>query len=206
MSNSVGVSFSSSANGRSGWSSGGIGVLSGVADLKYVNNNPAMGMKLGGGSSGIMPQPLPLHNNASSFARTRFLLRDSWNTSSASGSSNAVRNIGSFRSVNNAGDLLSRQNYACGGDSQTFSSRPGMHGLGMRFGSTSTTCVPSAVYSSTQLNSSVPSATCNVKYVYDSSDFIKFRRDQALNRTYNKVTFGGDSNNATQSVIRGIRI
>jgi hypothetical protein len=156
------------------------------------------------GVRGVMPKPIVVHNDSTEFAQTRFVLREAWNTSSANGSGRP-RMLGSFRAVTNAGDLLSRQNYACGGSSQTPFSRPGLSGLGMRFGATSRTCMPSAVYNPLQLNITVPSSTCNVKYVYDSSDFIKFRRNQAINRNYNDISFGGNNSNGAQVAYRAVR-
>lgn len=40
----------------------------------------------------------------------------------------------------------------------------------------------------------------NPKYVYDSSDFIKYKKLQALNKNYNDKSSGGDNNRASQSV------
>ncbi len=39
--------------------------------------------------------------------------------------------------------------------------------------------------------------TGNAKFVYDSSDYIRFRRLQANNRNYNDQSFGGDKHNAS---------
>ncbi len=39
--------------------------------------------------------------------------------------------------------------------------------------------------------------TGNAKFVYDSSDYIRFRRLQANNRNYNDRSFGGDKSNAS---------
>ena len=39
--------------------------------------------------------------------------------------------------------------------------------------------------------------TGNPKYVYDSSDYIRFKRLQANNRNYNDASFGGDQHNAS---------
>jgi hypothetical protein len=50
----------------------------------------------------------------------------------------------------------------------------------------------------------VPSSTCNTKFVYDGSDYTRFRKQMAVNRNYNDAGFGG-SNNAAQSAIRAIR-
>ena len=39
--------------------------------------------------------------------------------------------------------------------------------------------------------------TGNAKFVYDSSDYIRFKRLQANNRNYNDLSFGGDKSNAS---------
>ena len=39
--------------------------------------------------------------------------------------------------------------------------------------------------------------TGNPKYVYDSSDYIRFKKLQANNRNYNDLSFGGDQHNAS---------
>lgn len=78
--------------------------------------------------------------------------------------------IGGFRIVNNAGDYLSRVNYASGGPNM-ISSRPGLPVVTRKDGG--------------QRNASdstgVPGATCNPRYVYDASDFVKYRRQKAIN-------------------------
>jgi hypothetical protein len=152
-----------------------------------------------------MPQPIINHDNSDEFAQIRFLLKDAWNTSSLSGSSNPKRIIGSFRAVNNAGDILSRQNYSCGGTCQSFQSRPNVKGLRSHFGSISTSCDADVFYSSNQVNPAVPASACNTKFVYDSSDFIRFRRNQAINRNYNDRSFGGDDYSTSQSAYRHVR-
>ena len=40
--------------------------------------------------------------------------------------------------------------------------------------------------------------TGNNKYVYDGSDYVRFKKLQAKNRNYNDPTFGGDEHNASQ--------
>jgi len=204
MSNSIGTGFSPTASGSSGFTTGSLGsLLKLVSGIGYPYDGP--GPKLGGGLPGLMPQSIILHNNDDSFARTRFLLKNGWNTTSYSGSSYPRRITGPFRAVNNAGDLLSRENYSCGGSCQTPQSRPGLKGLRGKFGATSASCQPSVVWSSLQLNSNVPSSTCNVKFVYDGSDYITFKRNQAMNRNYNDRSFGGNDYNTSQSAIRHIR-
>ena len=201
MSNSIGTGFSSTATGTSGFTSGSLGsLLKFVSGIGYPYDGP--GPKLGGGLPGLMPQPVIDQDNSDSFARTRFTLRDAWNTTSYSGSSNKKRITTPFRAVNNAGDLLSRQSFSCGGSCQTFQSRPGLNGLRQKFGSTSVNCSPSVVWSSIQLDSKIPSATCNVKYVFDGSDYTKFKRNQAVNRNYNDRSNGGNDYNTSQTAIR----
>jgi hypothetical protein len=204
MSNSIGGYSRLTATGTSGFTTGSLGsLLALVSGIGYPYNGP--GPKLGGGLPGLMPQPLIDHDNSNIFARTRFTLRDAWNTTSYSGSSNPKRIITPFRAVNNAGDLLSRENYSCGGSCQTYQSRPGLNGLRQRFGSTSVLCQPSVLWSSSQVDPQIPSSTCNVKYVYDGSDYIRFKKDQAVNRNYNDRSFGGNDYNTSQSTVRHIR-
>jgi hypothetical protein len=205
MSNGIG-SFSQTATGKSGWSTGGLGDLLGfIRGIGYNIENASGNPDLGGGFKGIMPQPVVDHDNSHDFSKTRFYLRDAWNTSSTSGSSYPKRIIGPFRAVNNAGDILSRQDYSCGGTCQTFQSRPGLKGLRQRFGSIAVSCTPSVLYSSNQLNDKVPPSACNGKFVYDSSDYINFRKKQAINRNYNDRSFGGNDYSAAQSAMRAIR-
>lgn len=47
--------------------------------------------------------------------------------------------------------------------------------------------------------------TGNPRYVYDSSDYVRYKRLQAQNRNYNDKSFGGDQSNATQVAIRASR-
>ena len=211
MSNSVGTGFSQSATGKSGWSTGGLGDLIGfipglginilIGGSKSANGRPS----LGGGVKGRMPQPIVDHDNSDSFARTRMTLREGWNTSSISGSSNPKRMVGPFRAVNNAGDLLSRQNYSCGGSCQTPQSRPGLNGLRNHFGSISTSCTADVIHSANQVDPRIPASACNTKFVYDSSDYIRFRKNQAYNKNYNDISFGGTEYSGAQSAIRAIR-
>ena len=115
----------------------------------------------------------------------RHILRNGWNTSNASGIINGnKRIITPFRAVNNAGDFLSRKQYSCGGPNPTNASKPGYKNL---IGSMWSNCD----------NTGVPATSCNVKYVYDSSDYTRFRKEQAGNRNYNDAKFGGDESNGS---------
>jgi hypothetical protein len=115
----------------------------------------------------------------------RRILRSGWNTQNASGTINSKKRvITPFRAVNNAGDFLSRKNYSCGGPNPTNASRPGYK---RNIGSMWSNCD----------NTGVPAASCNGKYVYDSSDYTRFRKEQAGNRNYNDLKFGGDQSHGS---------
>lgn len=164
----------------------------------------------GGAIRGYMPQNTQnVDKRYQEFEQIRFTLKNSWNTTYPSQLRAAKlpkRTITTpFRAVNNAGDLLSRENFSCGGSCQSFQSRPGLRGLRVRFGATSISCTPSAAYNSLQLNSSVPSATCNVKWVYDSSDYITYLKQKAINKNFNDLSYGGDDYKSSQSSLRAVR-
>jgi len=150
---------------------------------------------LGGGLPGGMPKALYNTNNSSAFVRTRFLLLNGWNKGAARRINSNKSATSPFRAINNAGDLLSRPNYSCGGPTQTFQSRPGMHGLKKGFGHIQSWCD----------GSGIPAAACNTKYVYDSSDYIRYNKQKAINKNYNDKSYGGDQNHGAQVAIRAIR-
>jgi len=45
----------------------------------------------------------------------------------------------------------------------------------------------------------------NPRYVYDSSDYIRYKKLIAENKTYNDSSFGGDEYNASATVRRNVR-
>lgn len=114
---------------------------------------------LGGPYNGHSSKQTVSSKRDSESAITRKVLRSSWNTPYATGTyEGEKRVITPFRAVNNLGDFLGRKNYSCGGPNQ------------MTF-----TCD----------SSNVPASSTNVKFVPDSSDYIRFRKQQAMNRNYN---------------------
>jgi hypothetical protein len=163
----------------------------------------------GGAINGYMPQQTQnVDKRYPEFEHIRFTLKNSWNTTYPSQlrRDNLKQPITTpFRAVNNAGDLLSRLNYSCGGSCQSFQSRPGLRGLKRHFGAVQDTCIPSATYSSLQLLNNIPAAACNVKFVYDSSDYVTYLKQRAVNKNYNDLSYGGDDYKTSQSAIRAIR-
>jgi hypothetical protein len=160
----------------------------------------------GGAIRGYMPQTSGnIDKRYPEFEHIRFTLKNAWNTSYRSQlrRDNLSRSITTpFRAVNNAGDLLSRENYSCGGTCQTFQSRPNVKGLKGHFGAVQNTCTPSASYNSLQLLRNIPAAACNVKFVYDSSDYVTYLKQKAMNSNYNDLTYGGNRYSTSQSAIR----
>lgn len=163
----------------------------------------------GGAIQGWMPQTTQLTDKRyPEYEHIRFTLKNAWNTNYRRQLrvNNLKQSITTpFRAVNNAGDLLSRENYSCGGTCQSFQSRPGLRGLRQHFGSVQASCLPSAAYNSLQLINNVPAAACNVKYVYDSSDYITYLKQRAVVKNYNDFSYGGDDYNSSQSAQRAIR-
>ena len=162
----------------------------------------------GGAIKGYMPQSVvDVDKDYPDFEQIRFTLKNAWNTKYPSQlkASNKKAIITPFRAVTNSGDLLSREYYSCGGPCQSFQSRPGMFGLKHRLGANQNSCVPGVVYSSYQLDPRIPAAACNVKYVYDSSDYTTYLKQKAVNKNYNDLSYGGNDSSTSQSAIRRIK-
>jgi hypothetical protein len=152
---------------------------------------------LGGPFNGYSPQQTHTNYKDSDQVMIRRVLRTSWNGQNATGTVNGHnRVVTPFRAINNLGDFLGRQNYTCGGSNQINVSRPGLQG---RFGSMISQCDTTGV----------PANYANNRYVSDSSDYVKFKKQSAINRNYNDLGSGGDVHNASfvarMAVHRGIR-
>ena len=142
---------------------------------------------LGGGIQGISVRQTANSVRNSEHVMARRVLRSSWNNSNVT----SDRKIGAFRAVNNLGDVLNRQNYSCGGPNQV-NSHPGIHGNG---GGIPQQCDGTGIVA----------ASCNPKFVPDSSDYIKFRKQRALSQNYNDSKFGGDQSNASYSAMMRVQ-
>jgi hypothetical protein len=150
--------------------------------------------KLGGGPyQGY--SPVQTINNVKNNGNVidRKILRNSWNTTYAIGKVNGFNRVTTpFRAVNNLGDFLSRQNYICGGPNQVNKTFPGRQGpIGGIINQCDTT--------------RIQSSTCNVRYVPDSSDYIRFKKLTAVNTNYNDRSFGGDENHASYVPLMAVR-
>jgi hypothetical protein len=127
----------------------------------------------------------------------RYQIVEAWNTIYRDQllTSKLHRVITPFRAVNNAGDILSRKYYSCGGPCQTKQYIPNVYGLRGRFGAIQNMCD----------DTTVPPASCNVKYVYDSSDYITYLKQKSIAKNYNDPTYGGDDYNGSQVAWKAIR-
>ena len=142
-----------------------------------------MSSVLGGPFNGYSGKQTVTNYKDSEQTMSRRVLRTAWNTRYASGTVNGQsRVITPFRAVNNLGDFLSRTNYVCGGPNQVNKSKPGL-----RIGSIISACDSTGVEGS----------SCNPKFVPDSSDYIRFKKQQAMNRNYNDSKNGGDESNGS---------
>ncbi len=148
---------------------------------------------LGGPFTGhSAPQTLGNYNSSEQ-SLTRKVLRDSWNTAYAKGTYlNKQSALGPFRVTNNLGDFLNRKNYSCGGPNQVNASKPGMKSI---IGSIPQKCDGTAI----------PPSTTNVKFVPDASDYIKFKKQTAMNRNYNDLSKGGDDHNGSYVPLMHVR-
>ena len=145
----------------------------------------ASGPELGGGPyNGWSPVQTIGNEKSSEQVMARRVLVKSWNTNYTGDSFNDNgRIVTPFRAVNNLGDFLQRKNYVCGGSNQVNADKPGWKS---HIGSIISNCD----------GTGVPASTCNVKYVPDSSDYIKFKKLQAQNRNYNDLKNGGYQNSS----------
>jgi len=152
--------------------------------------NQTVSSNLGGPFQGYSSKQTITNYKTSELVGMRKVLRTGWNTAYATGTVNdKARVITPFRAVNNSGDFLSRKNYSSGGPNPTNASRPG---YGRRIGS---------MWSNTDATG-VPASSCNVKFVADSSEYVKFRKQQANNRNYNDLSQGGYNNSAYTALMR----
>jgi hypothetical protein len=154
--------------------------------------------RLGKGMKGSAPQWQ--QNDLHTFRdveQQRFSIINAWNTVYQEQliASRLHRIITPFRAVTNSGDVLSRKYYSCGGPCQTPQAIPNVYGLSQRFGAIQKNCDKTFV----------PAAACNVKYVYDSSDYSTYLKQKSILKNYNDLTYGGNDYHSGQSAYKAIR-
>ena len=148
---------------------------------------------LGGGIQGIAPKQTITNYKGGDQVISRRIVVKSWNTPYATGTVNGRNRVTTpFRAVTNSGDFLGRVEYACGGPNPTNADKPGWKS---RIRNMLSNCD----------GSGVPASSCNVKFVADSSDYSRFKKNRAINQLYNDSTFGGDQSNASYAPLMGVR-
>ena len=119
--------------------------------------------------------------------RMRFTLRNAWNGKAAN-------------RIYNAGDLMTRVAFTSGGSNQVNTGRIKLAS------NASARVLGGSINISTLSNpNNLPSANTNVKWVYDGSDYIRFKKQQAQNRNYNDYSFGGDIKSNTLIALGKVR-
>jgi hypothetical protein len=161
--------------------------------VNYLTTPNLGGNNLGGGFKGISPKQTIGNYKSGENVMARKVLVKSWNTAYATGTVNGKGRITTpFRAVNNSGDFLGRIHYNCGGPNQTNASRPGWKS---RIRNMFDNCD----------RTGIPPSTTNVRFVADSSDYAKFKKQRAINANYNDIAFGGDQHNGSYVPLMGVR-
>ena len=125
--------------------------------------------------NGISPKQTVTNYKDGEQSVDRGVLRRGWNQLNAIGTIKGYKRvITPFRAVNNLGDFLARPNYVCGGPNQVNASKPGWKG---HIGSIISQCD----------GTGVAGASCNPRFVSDSSDYVRFRKLRAMNKNYNDI-------------------
>ncbi len=149
--------------------------------------------KLGGPFNGYSATQTKSGVKSNEDATIRKIVVRSWNTPYAKKTYNSNHvAVGPYRAVNNLGDYLSRQNYSCGGSNQISSSKPGLKR------------VIGAVPQHCDLTG-VPASSTNVRFVSDSSDYMRFKKQTAINNNYNDLSNGGDESNGSYVPLMRVR-
>jgi hypothetical protein len=144
---------------------------------------------LGGPFQGYSPQQTLTSYKDSDQVMVRKIVRGAWNNPNAVGNGRIVT---PFRAVNNLGDFLGRQNYVCGGSNQVNASKPGWKG---HIGSILSHCD----------NTGVAASVTNNRFVPDSSDYIRFKKQSALVKNYNDIKNGGNQSHASYVPLMAVR-
>jgi hypothetical protein len=156
-----------------------------MTTINSITNTLTNTSNLGGPFNGYSGrQTLGNYQNSES-AMSRRILRSAWNTQYATGQVNNYKRVTTpFRAVNNSGDFLGRVQYVCGGSNQVNATYPGWKN---RIGSILSRCD----------GTGVPASVCNTKFVADSSDYITFKKQMAMNKSYNDLKSGGDKSHGS---------
>jgi hypothetical protein len=116
-----------------------------------------------------------------------------------------ARNVGSltpFRRAMNAGDPFNRANMLPDREIQTNAPSNQIQG---RLRRAANQAANSTAGSGLAMTSGGSAYTGNPKFVYDGSDYVRYKKLLAKNNNYNDPTFGGDDNFASQTARARVR-
>ena len=163
--------------------------------------------------SGQCMQNLRFINQESSNARNRFRLRRAFGNRIIQLNSISIEHIlpthtskfpiTPFRATFNAGDSFGSVNKAPwnallhNGSNQI--NLPNHHGVGDGTHTINVNDPLTGVY-----GASASGYSGNPRFVYDGSDYARFKKLQAINRNYNDITFGGDQHSGSQQAYRRV--
>ena len=165
--------------------------MSSVPITSKTSNLPMVMTNLGGPYQGYSPTQTINNYKDSEQTRIRRILRSSW--SNTADSINGYGRVTTpYRAVNGLGDYLGRINYVCGGSNQVNRTFPGRQGP---IGSIISRCD----------DSGIDAKSGNVRYVSDTSDYITYKKQNAINNLYNDLTFGGNESHADYDPLMRIR-
>tara|TARA_B100000424_G_scaffold181400_1_gene140364 strand:+ start:23 stop:526 length:504 start_codon:yes stop_codon:yes gene_type:complete len=102
--------------------------------------------------------------------------------------------LGPFRTSTNAGDVITNKIETTDPKYGRESSQVGGNNLRrLQVGGDGVSQTGNAMYSG------------NPRFVYDGSDYTRFKKLQAINKNYKDYSFGGNNSNNNQSIIRRMR-
>jgi hypothetical protein len=165
-----------------------------------------MSLNLGGGIQGVQPKLVGGGANSNSGSGMigsglrgidRLVLREGFGNSGwlkqIVGASNVKLNITPFRLAMNAGDINGSVNSAPIPQLPSVNQVNGQGQSKLRANGGGASNNGSSAFSG------------NPRYVYDGSDYVRFKKLKAVNRNYNDSSFGGDQGNASFSFINRVR-
>jgi hypothetical protein len=167
--------------------------MSSVPITSKTSNLPMVMTNLGGPYQGYSPTQTLNNFKDSEQTNIRRILRSSWQTKYTATSINGKGRITTpYRAVTGLGDYLGRQAYVCGGSNQVNKTFPGRQGP---IGSIISRCD----------GTGIDAKSGNVRYVSDTSDYITYKKQNAINNLYNDLAFGGDESHAEYDPLMRVR-
>tara|TARA_X000000950_G_C13921444_1_gene663668 strand:+ start:7435 stop:7962 length:528 start_codon:yes stop_codon:yes gene_type:complete len=170
------------------------------------NTNPS---SLGGGAPGSRPEAGYQNVQVGgAISLSRSILRRAFKSNNVRNGNTVISkaNCGPFRASNHGGDVFSRFNLSCGATNQINRRSGQLGGLRLSDGVNNNDCSTFVTVGGSNITpKDVKLASSNVRFVYDSSDYTRFKKMEARNKTYNDLSFGGDQHNGSYTFLNNLR-